>query len=347
MNYGFLSGVIKYRENFLLDSTDIERMADAKDGYSAFQVLNDTDYGDNMLDVETENYQQALDDDLKQVKDLFVKHLDKELLKFLFLRYDVHNIKLFLKSKYSKKNLDKYVSPLGIEDPKKIKEYVELSCSHSNIQSHRLPISKGFSAISDTIDGNIKHIINKAEEFIADRPFPHRIDYIVDREYFHTLHNIAKNIGGNYIKNLVSLQIDIANLKILLRAKTTNKPYEFVEKKFIKYGGVEIEELKNLYNSDLYKEMEFYKNYFKNKELSYILDNFKQDGKIFWKIEKALENLELTHIKKTKFIAYGPEVVIGYCYGKKNAVRNLRLIMTGKINNVPAGEIKERLSKIY
>jgi len=326
-NYAYISGVIKYREKNLLNPTDIDRMTEAKSADDAFRVFNATDYADNLLDVATQDYQKTLDDDLGQIKKLFFAHLELDLLKFLFLKYDAHNIKLFFKEKYSGKNLDNFTSQLGIEKWENIKKYI----NGEKIE----------------VDENIRHIIEKTKSFIGERPFPHRIDYIVDREYFHILWNIAKNLKNKYIQGLIRLQIDIVNLKILIRAKITKKPYFFVEKKFIKYGGISRGELKSLYNQEIEQISDYFKNYFNDKEIKHVFDNFKEDNGSFWKIEKALENLELNYIKKTKSISYGPEIPIGYYYAKKNAIRNVRLIMTGKINNISTEEIRERLRNIY
>jgi len=328
--YTYLSGAIKYKENLLLNPTDIERMVNAKDADSAFQVFNDTDYADNLLNVETKNFQQALDDDLNQVKTLFVKHLDKELFKFLFLTHDRHNIKLFFKSKYANKDLDIYQSKTGVEKSEKIKEYI-MTEQNETID----------------IDDNVKHIIDKTKNFIGDRPFPHRIDYIVDRECFHILYNIAKNLKNKFLIDLTKLQIDSSNLKIFIRAKISSKPYEFAEKKFIKHGNIDIKELRHLYNQETENGLKYFTSHFNNKELNQTLSAFKGGAQNFWKIEKAVENMEMDYIRKTKYITYGKEIMVGYYYAKRNAIRNVRLIMTGKLNNIDSGEIKERVRKLF
>ena len=55
-----------------MNPTDIERMIDAENPNAAFKVFNDTDYADNLLDVEATGFKKALDDDLNQAKDLLI-----------------------------------------------------------------------------------------------------------------------------------------------------------------------------------------------------------------------------------------------------------------------------------
>ena len=134
---------------------------------------------------------------------------------------------------------------------------------------------------------------------------------------------------------------------MLLRSKITGKPCEFVEKKFIKYGNIDINELKNLYNKNLKNSIEFFMKHFNDKELTQVFKIFLENNNNFWKIEKAIENLEMGYIRKTRFIAYGPEIPVGYYYAKRGAMRNIRTIMTGKLNNIGSEEIKERLRELY
>lgn len=72
--YLFATGVIRSREAKLLDATDIERMVDAKTVEEALKVFNDTDYADELPDIEKpEDFNQGLLRDQKQARDLMEK----------------------------------------------------------------------------------------------------------------------------------------------------------------------------------------------------------------------------------------------------------------------------------
>jgi len=64
-------------------------------------------------------------------------------------------------------------------------------------------------------------------------------------------------------------------------------------------------------------------------------------------LEKDLENVEINFIKQAKYIDNGPELIVAYYYAKRNAIRNTRLIMTGKANRMPALEIKKLIRELY
>jgi V/A-type H+-transporting ATPase subunit C len=85
--------------------------------------------------------------------------------------------------------------------------------------------------------------------------------------------------------------------------------------------------------------------YFENK-VEVILNEFEKD-KDLAKLEYKLENYEFDFIKKTKRYSDGPELPVAYYYAKKNAIRIVRLVMIGKLNNLEPIEIRNRLKEVW
>jgi V/A-type H+-transporting ATPase subunit C len=52
-------------------------------------------------------------------------------------------------------------------------------------------------------------------------------------------------------------------------------------------------------------------------------------------------------MKDAKLEVFGPMPILAYIYAKENEVKNLRLILVGKENNLPIKEIRERMRIIY
>ncbi|KKK84994.1 hypothetical protein LCGC14_2777760, partial [marine sediment metagenome] len=64
-------------------------------------------------------------------------------------------------------------------------------------------------------------------------------------------------------------------------------------------------------------------------------------------LELSCDNFLLEYIKKTKFITAGLEVLIAYLIAKENEINLLRSVLTGKINEIPAQMIRERLRETF
>ncbi len=326
--YLYASGLLRSLENKILDSNDTERMIGAANLTEAFNVFNDTDYANNLLGVEARDFNKALEDDLMQLKNLFFQIIpDENLLKIIFYYYDFHNIKLAFKEKYLEKNLEKHSSSLGFSNYQKIKNVIV------NEKKEDLP-----KEINKAID-----CIN--EQLGKEKPLSHLIDRWTNWQYFKVIYGLAQKINNSFLKKLVSLQIDIANLKSFIRGKRMNRESNYIISEILLKGSIPIKDFTELMEKPLEEGLNYFKKYFSKKAARLIEDYL--EHKNLWRLERDLENLELDFVRQSKFVAYGPEIALGYYYAKKNATRNVRLIMTAKLNNIKSEEIKERRRELF
>lgn len=319
-SYAFSAGKIRCLETRLLNKTDIERMVSAPDLETAFKVFHDTDYADNLTDVQPHQFRKALDEDFKQVRDLLTELIeDPNLRDFLFIKNDLRNIKVFFKAKLTDQNLTEHQRDFGTASMENLYKYI---------------IEEDQAAAPS---GQLKEIIDQAKIDLADKKDdPFFMDTYFDEVFFQTVKKAVDKLNNNYISELFSLLHKTNTLKFFVRAKQLGKELNFV-KKFLsdKYIAV--------YERDLEEALRTLK---WPVELEAVIEEFLNDKKL-WKLDKALEEAELKYLRKAKFISYGPEVLVAYYFAKRNAIRNVRLIMTGKINKVAPEKIKERVREIY
>ncbi len=327
-DYLYAAGVIRFLENKLLNPNDVERMVDSPDLDSSFRVFHDTDYFDNVLDVQATDFIKSLDADLAQAKDK-IKEMtpDDNLVKFLFMRHDFHNIKLLFKEKYTDKSFTDYYSSLGNENIEKLRLALT-----GDITNSILPYCQ-------RVIDYVKERVNKEEVTSA------LIDRWCDRTYFNEYARSAQEFKSSFINGLVSLQIDVANLKIYIRGKRMGFDTTYLLSEIMAGGSLSLDFYIKVVNLSLEEGLErihfnlgipmqkVLNNYFKNQSLE--------------QLERDLENMELQYVRQAKYIDYGPELVVAYFMAKKNAIRNVRLIMTGKVNNINSAEIKKFIREIY
>ena len=60
-----------------------------------------------------------------------------------------------------------------------------------------------------------------------------------------------------------------------------------------------------------------------------------------------MDDFLLSFVKASRWNPLGIEPIIGYLLAKENEIRLIRIIMVGKINNLPAETIRERLRDVY
>jgi V/A-type H+/Na+-transporting ATPase subunit C len=65
------------------------------------------------------------------------------------------------------------------------------------------------------------------------------------------------------------------------------------------------------------------------------------------RLEKLSDDYITTYLKRGKWTPFGPEPLIGYLWAKEMEIKNIRLVLVGKINKLPAEAIRERLRDGY
>jgi len=320
-SYAFAAGVIRSLENKLLNKTDIERMVDAPDLESAFKVFADTDYADNLTDVQPYEFKKALDEDWQQTKVIIMSLLDnnEDLKNFLFLKNDFRNIKLLFKHKYLNKDLSSYQRNFGTVDSTSLYKYI--------IEENE----------SVTLPDFIHQVIDKAEKVLPDKKDnAYEIDSYFDEVYFQLMRKIVDRINNKFIKELFRIHHKTNNLKFFIRAKRLHKTLVEIKDKLP-------EKYYSLYEQPVEETL---RNLTWPPEMKPAIENYLSEPSL-WKLEKNLEEAEVRYVRKAKLIAYGPELIVAYYYAKRNAHRNVRLIMTGKMNKIDPVKIKERIRELY
>ncbi len=319
MSYPFASGKIRVLEKSLPDRTDIDRMVDAETVEKSFQVLNDTDLSDNLLNVQPHEFEKAIYADMIQMRD-FVKQVssDGKLFNFLFIKNDFHNIKVLLKSKIEgKSDYQEKIIPFGVYEVKDLENYI------INEDRKLIPAS----LFTKSLDKAMK--ISSLD----------KVDAVCDKEYFSILASYSKKIKSDFINKILLSEIDFSNLRLALRStKDINDSY-------IPGGNISKKKISELYQGKDDKVIEYLKSKLTRSELK-IFERYFTERKL-WQFEKAIDDLLLAHLREARKIPFGPEVVVAYIGAKEIAFRNIRLIMTAKLNGVESINIKERIRNVF
>jgi len=328
-NYPYASAKLRALEPHILDATDIERMVDAPDFNTAFKVLNDTDYADNLLEVEPINYRDALREDYVQLYQLLNQIIpDKILFKLLYLHRDFLNIKLLFKAKYFEK-MDEIKDSLTTDTVYNTDWLRELILNQKNLG----------------LDNEIKKIIIDADKAFSEKFSPDFIDSYLTKAYFDWQKKLAKKSNNQYIINLIEIQIDNANVISFLRAKRLKLSKDRLADLLIEGGRLSIKTLISNFEEDLAAIKPTISSYY-DKVVIEKFDICCEKDYLF-EFEKALQDYITRYLQKAKRIAYGPEVVVAYFWAKQIAVQNVRIIMTGKLNQIEGEEIKKTLRQVY
>ncbi|MCY6370841.1 V-type ATP synthase subunit C [Clostridium ganghwense] len=320
---------IRALENKLLDKAKIERMIDGNSAEETFKILQETEYGTLMTNVKRpEDYEIVLSEELKRVYSfMYEVSPDENLIDTMSIRYDYHNIKVLLKGKALNKDLSYLLIPVGTVAVDDMKMYISM-------EDYRelTPI--------------MKEAIQKSETSFGEHKDPQQIDIILDEYMYKDMLFRAEVLGEPYLLEFLKMNIDLINLKTLLRVKKQKKSRKFLDSVLIEGGKLERETLLDMLNGsneNIVSSLQ-YTDY--NEIMRLGMEEYIQTGK-FNVLEKLSDNFIMNFIKDSKYISFGIEPLLAYIFAKENEIKIVRIIMVGKLNNIAGDVIRERLRDIY
>ena len=320
---------IRVYEKRLIDNVKFNRMLDLENIDEVFKFLSETVYGENISDdINIYNYEQVLSLEFgrlfKSLKDIFD---NKELINIFLKKYKYNNIKLMLKAKLL--NVDLGDILFNIEDFDN--EFIYTAIKTEN-----------YSSLPDEIGDLVKKTLKDFEE----NKDPQRIDILIDKIMFGELLKESKNISSDFLTKYIQILIDVFNVKTLFRIKNLNLNRALFDDVIVSGGNIALSNLKMIFSepkenilnrfsmTNMYKHIkEGLENYVNNDDLN-ILD-------------KELDDYLMEYLKNAKIITTGLAPIIGYINAKENEIKNIRIVLVGKINNVDSDSIKRRLRKNY
>lgn len=329
MDYAKSVSRLRAIETRLIDKTKIERMKDASTPEEVLRILGETEYSTSLGSLKKrEDYEIILSEELKKLYKLMYEVApEKELINIFSIRYDYHNIKVLLKGKYSGKDYKNSLIDSGTIPTAKLQDYMK----NSNYRD-LLPI--------------IREAIEVTQKDYSDSKDGQRIDIILDRYLYKDMLNRANNLKNKFTIEYVQNTIDLINIKTYLRVKKQNKGRDFLKEVILEGGKIDRDMYFNSINDsvDNFVKRLSFTNY--SKVLKKGLENFEKDGSIIL-FERLSEDFIMSIMKDSKLISFGPEPLVAYIIAKETEIKLLRIIMVGKLNNIPSSLIGERLRDSY
>jgi V/A-type H+-transporting ATPase subunit C len=319
--YAFQTAQVRALETQMLSAAVLHNMANAEDFEQAADLLAASEYalphgGRNFTEVE--NMLQVRRSAVRSLfEDLMI---DKSVLELFKSRDDFANLRLALRRMLTEK-------PLGAD-----------YSSDGNVSFEVLE-----QVLGEENYGHFPDYMAEATEqavlaFYQNKDI-RRIDYTIDR--LQSEYNLRKahQLKSLFLLGLFRIQIDLANIRTVLRLKFTESEYCDV---FLKGGFIELERLERALDSgyESQGQLFFALPYHRLVEAG---SGYLVSDRSFLRLEQQCENYLTGFLKTTAQITAGPQPVIAYLLMKENEIRNVRLILTAKKNSLNTKLILDRI----
>ena len=324
-----LSATIRVLEKKLLTKADLDRLVEARDIEEALRLLGDTVYQAEVAKLERpQDYESALKHEkLRFLEEIIDYTPDRRIVDLVALKYYYHNIKVIVKEEITGEDLSSL--------------YIEFG--DFNLVRLREEIATG-KQISQ--DDNYFEVAHRTHEAYKENKDAQLIDINIDKVYFREVKELSKELELPFVTEYIEDLIDFSNIKTVLRCQKQGRDIEFFKQALIDGGNIPREKFPDYFNtkidgnSSLFKTTKFY------KSIKPGIEYFNETGSLA-KYEKLRDNYFISIIKEAKKITYGPEVVFAYILAKEIEVKNLRIILVSKLNELPSSFIRERLRDSY
>ncbi|MBE3126899.1 MAG: V-type ATP synthase subunit C [Candidatus Atribacteria bacterium] len=336
--YAFANGSVKSLEKGLLNKDILERMIKSGDIVSALKILSESDLNDYSFDLNNpSDFENSLNKELLHTYDIIKSISQVSTFNFLYFtfasKYDFHNIKILIKSKYLKKDIsNELLSPIGTIDIEKLNLAIK---------------DEKYENIPDSFEFLIKKTFSEYNKFKD----PEMIDFVLDKERYVMIFNKIREIEiieaeELFLKRFININIDLNNIINCIRAKIRGEKKAFIKEFLIPEGDFKIEKVIEIYDSPLSSWFEklIHTDY---KNIVETGVNYFQKNNSLMELEKLRDNFILNFSKIGKYITFGIEPLIGFITAKENDIKNIRIILSGKLNKLSPDQIKERVRDTY
>lgn len=324
--YAFATGRVRALEAKLLTRAHYQRLLDAADAPEAWRALAEMGYA-KAAERTLEEYEHVLTDELRELYALF-RELSPapERTEWLPRRYDFHNVKVYLKAKLLGEDpTEGVLEGVGTVPPKLIEASVNTGVWSA------LPVELADAGA-------------RAQRAYESTRQAQLIDTVIDQSLFGYLQ--AATARHPFARALIAIWGDLLNLKSLARAKIMGKDRAFASRVLVPAGS--LEELRALALMDV--GLETWADELRHTAYSEVLSR----GLAYWGerrslalLEKLSDDFVIHFLKRAHLALYGAEPLIAYVLAKETELKNIRIILVGKLNGLAKEIIEEHLREPY
>lgn len=319
VEYAYAVARVRANELNLLSAADVEQLIVAEDYKTAMRRLADAGWGE--VDGVTD-YAQYLENHFAKTWDLLVEVMDDiHELDLLLIRNDMQNLKAALKGIVSQHDAKDLYVKSTVYNTKDIVEAVENREFKELPDFMQEPAVEAYDVLTATGNGQLA-------------------DAIIDRATLERILELGKKSGSPVLAELSERMCATANIKTALRCANTLKTKDFIER--------------SLCNCDTVSKDKLIDTALEGAEavLRYLEDTVYATGAAMFKestsaFEKWCDDLLMECVGKAKYTAFGIDPIVAYYVARDAEIKTVRIVLSAKINNLPADVIRERVRTLY
>lgn len=309
---------IRSKELSLLGKSDIDQLMNCKSEKECLRILADKGWGktgdentDQILTAEKEKLWELMQE---LVEDISVFDT------FLYLN-DFHNLKAAIKEVYT--------------DTKRNDIYI-LQCTITPDSIINAVKEHNFTTLPDAL----QKCAEEAYQVQMHTGDSQLCDVILDKAALETVLQKSKETKNEVLIKYAELKVATTNIKIALRGLKTSKNKEFILRAL---ADCETLDKKALVEAVLAGREAIYQ-YLSYTEYAEAVEAIKESPSA---LERWSDNLLIKYIRPQKYNPFSISPLAAYILAREIEMKTVRIILSGKRNDIPEGQVRERLREMY
>lgn len=311
---------IRAKENTLLSDQALNNLMSCKTYGESIQFLLDRGWGPTANNTAEE----LLTLERERLWELIGELCDKEQQHFFdIFRYstDFHNLKVAIKESYVQKKVPNVYKADGTVPVETIRK-----CAADNDYT--------------PLPNYMEKCAEEARDVLFQTGDSQLCDVIIDRSALQTIYKLGKESDNELIRDYVELRCASADINIAIRACKANKDEDFLQRAFVECDSISVQKLIAATCNSLDSIYE----YLGATAYADAIDAIKESPVAF---DRWCDNRMIALIKPQKYNAFTISPIAAYVLAKENELKSVRIILSGKLNNLPDEKIRERLRESY
>lgn len=316
--YTYAVARIRSKELTLLSKSDLEQLMNCKSEKDCLRLLADKGWGKSGED----NAEQLLAVEREKTWEL-IRELVEDMSEFNTFLYnnDFHNLKAAIKQVYTNSNRKDIYSSNGTIDA----EFI-----YNSVKEHNFIVLPEY----------MRECAEEAYQVQLHTGDSQLCDVIIDKTALETVYRKGQSSDNELLAEYAELFVAAADINIAIRSCRTGKDRKFLERALAECASLDIP---SLVAAALSGEEAIY-DYLYGTEYADAVQAIKEAPSAF---ECWCDNLIMKHIRPQKYNSFTLSPLAAYILARENEIKTVRILLSGKRNDISDNSIRERLREMY
>ena len=190
------------------------------------------------------------------------------------------------------------------------------------------------------LPANMQHAAEEAYESLLHTRDGQLCDVIIDKAALEAIYAAGKEAKADIIRDYAESTVGVADIKIAVRSQKTAKSIDFMKRAMAECDSINVDQL----SKAALAGMDAIREYLLGTAYAQGAEALADSPSAF---ERWCDNRIIQTISPQKYNAFTIGPVIAYVIARQNEIKTVRIILSGKLNDLPDDSIRERVREMY